>query len=133
MSAILGDPGAQKPLIQAFLDEFFGTPTVSIQAEKFKVALSTTVSHFRIYRLPKLMWDKALFSTDDGHLGSAADTIEDGDTLFVPHGCRFPIIIREVDDHHIFIGPCIVQGLMEGEAVEAAENGRAAIALTEFH
>ena len=37
-------------------------------------------------------------------------------------GANLPFLIRKIGDHHIFLEPCFVWGLMDGEAVSSLEK-----------
>lgn len=47
-----------------------------------------------------------------------------GDFVCLLAGCRVPVVLRRVETHYILLGSCLVIGLMEGEAHEAAEKGK---------
>ncbi|PQE24358.1 hypothetical protein CJF31_00002611 [Rutstroemia sp. NJR-2017a BVV2] len=45
------------------------------------------------------------------------------DLICVLPGCRFPVILRPQEDHHILIGEAYIDGFMFGEAMRGAESG----------
>ena len=90
---------------------------------------------------------RSIFLTDDGFLGLAPDTIEDGDILCVLSGGDVPFLLRPIRPKSNFrmeeaqptnlctsdlsimkyylVGECYVEGLMQGEAIEALHKGSA--------
>jgi hypothetical protein len=64
-----------------------------------------------------------IFHTVKGYLGAGPPGILDGDCICVLAGCRIPVVLRRVDTHYCLVGPCLVIGLMDGEAHEAAKRG----------
>jgi hypothetical protein len=67
-----------------------------------------------------------------GYLGVGPMGLETGDSVCVL-GCSIPFVLREVDGHHILLGPCFVLGFKDGEAMEALEEGDAVIQAFEIH
>lgn len=90
---------------------------------------------------------RRLFLTMNGYLGLGPDTLREGDVLCVLAGGDLPFILRPVKqkvdkpqsknvsvrntktqgstaDHYLFAGECHVEGLMNGEAIEALNSRR---------
>jgi tetratricopeptide (TPR) repeat protein len=56
-------------------------------------------------------------------LGLCPQETKKGDLLVVLWGCDFPVILRQQDDHYIFIGEAFVPEYMNGKAVEQEKQG----------
>jgi len=65
--------------------------------------------------------------TPSGYLGLAPNGVAIGDIICVLKGCGIPVVLRKVNDHYVHVGTCFVLGLMEGEAAELLETGRAKV------
>jgi hypothetical protein len=48
-----------------------------------------------------------------------------GDIACVLDSFQYPVVLRPMDDHYVFVGACFVLGLMTGEAKAFLEDGRA--------
>ena len=59
----------------------------------------------------------------DGHSLMAPPFARVGDKVCVLVGCDFPVVLRKIKDHYVFIGECYVHGIMNGEAMEAVASG----------
>ncbi|KAF4631965.1 hypothetical protein G7Y89_g6164 [Cudoniella acicularis] len=78
--------------------------------------------------------ERRLFISDNGFVGLGPAHLEVGDGLFVLSGANMPFILRGeggegsggVGSSHVYrlIGEAFVEGIMGGEAVEAAKKGR---------
>ncbi|KAH8205166.1 hypothetical protein TruAng_000731 [Truncatella angustata] len=56
-----------------------------------------------------------LFMTAKGYAGWGPAAAQYGDLVSLVPGCEFPLLLRQVDDYFILLGPCWVLGLMDGE------------------
>jgi len=61
--------------------------------------------------------------TDRGYMGFGPQGIESGDTICVFLECDVPLILRKVDEHYVLRGECFMLGLMDGEAIDASDEG----------
>ena len=66
---------------------------------------------------------RRLVTTETGFLGLAPDEVEVGDTVAVILGCNFPVLLRPFDNGYKYVGECYVDGVMDGEAIEATNRG----------
>jgi hypothetical protein len=66
---------------------------------------------------------RKLVTTHTGWLGLAPDESEMGDTVAVLYGCNYPVVLRPCSGGFKYVGECYVDGLMDGEAGEAASRG----------
>lgn len=75
------------------------------------------------------------FKTNTGSFGRAMQDVNVGDFVFVLAGSSFPYIFRKTSDEHMFsiVGPCYVQGAMDGEVVDRAVIQAQASASREAH
>ncbi|KAM7210417.1 hypothetical protein V8F06_014207, partial [Rhypophila decipiens] len=73
----------------------------------------------------------SLFWTKSGRIGLGDPGMRPGDLLVICHGLSVPIILRRISSFgwgdewgpaHTLIGPCIVQGIMDGEAMRVRWN-----------
>ncbi|KAF2113551.1 heterokaryon incompatibility protein-domain-containing protein [Lophiotrema nucula] len=75
---------------------------------------------------------RRLMLTEKGYMGWAPDNIygrdaeqtERGDLIAVVLGCSTPLAIRRRGDKYQVLGEAYVQGLMDGEAIEALREGK---------
>lgn len=67
---------------------------------------------------------RRLCTTDTGFLGLAPDEVEVGDTVAILLGCNYPVLLRPFEDGFKYVGECYIDGMMEGEAIEAAGHGK---------
>jgi hypothetical protein len=64
-----------------------------------------------------------LATTEKRHLALVPEEAREGDRVAVLYGCNFPVLLRPDGDAFRYIGECYVDGLMDGEAIEAREKG----------
>ena len=69
------------------------------------------------------MKERRLFSTVEGHLGNAIQTVRDGDEIWIFRRATHPFILRRISaadaqKRFTFIGECYLHGAMYGEAFE---------------
>jgi hypothetical protein len=67
---------------------------------------------------------RSVVITSSGRLAIGPDIIAVNDVVTILWGCRLPIVLRPIsgESTHEVVGPCYVDGIMEGEAVEKHEN-----------
>ncbi|TVY91155.1 Heterokaryon incompatibility protein 6,OR allele [Lachnellula willkommii] len=78
---------------------------------------------------------RRLMTTKNGYLGWAPDNIyggdeeqtRSGDLVAIVFGCSTPMIIRPMGKWFLVVGEAYVQGIMDGEAMEVLETGKAKI------
>jgi hypothetical protein len=66
---------------------------------------------------------RKLITTNTGFLGLAPEETLRGDFIAVLYGCNFPVVLRRSDNAFKYIGECYIDGLMDGEAIEAQTRG----------
>ncbi|OGM45304.1 hypothetical protein ABOM_006442 [Aspergillus bombycis] len=64
----------------------------------------------------------AFFETTQGHLGWGPPGIYKGDIIGILFGCETPVVLRMIDSHYIYIGPCYVVGIMDGDLLAGIDN-----------
>jgi hypothetical protein len=58
-----------------------------------------------------------LITTENGFMGLAPLTAQDGDIIYLVPGCDTPLTLRRLNDNEFhLVGPCYVHGIMYGEA-----------------
>lgn len=65
---------------------------------------------------------RRLITTETGFLGLAPEAAERGDFVAIVYGCNFPVVLRPNGDSYWFIGECYIDGIMDGELIEAKER-----------
>lgn len=66
---------------------------------------------------------RKLATTEKGLLALVPEEAREGDRVAVLYGCNFPVLLRPAGDAFRYVGECYVDGLMDGEAIEAREKG----------
>jgi len=61
---------------------------------------------------------RRFYTTRDGRIGLGPADLQEGDTVAILYGGKWPFVLRPKGDHCLVIGPCYVHGLMQGEAFE---------------
>ncbi|KEY70192.1 hypothetical protein S7711_03412 [Stachybotrys chartarum IBT 7711] len=64
-----------------------------------------------------------LIVSNDGHLGVAGKDARVGDIVCLLTGCVTSVLLRPVDDHYLFVGPCFVLGLQLALYMEPVDPG----------
>ncbi|KAF2122686.1 heterokaryon incompatibility protein-domain-containing protein [Lophiotrema nucula] len=60
--------------------------------------------------------NRCVFTSSDGRIGRAFDTIENGDQVWIIKGIEFPVILRQESEKSFsFVSDAYVQGIMDGE------------------
>ncbi|KAH6673441.1 heterokaryon incompatibility protein-domain-containing protein [Halenospora varia] len=76
---------------------------------------------------------RRLFTTKTGWLGMAPEMAKAGDVVAILCGCNFPVVLRKSDHEDgkeetwKVVGECFIDGVMEGQLMDAAEKGEYAI------
>ncbi|KAF5561175.1 het-6OR heterokaryon incompatibility (het-6OR allele) [Fusarium napiforme] len=68
-----------------------------------------------------------MFLTETGYVGFGPRCMRPGDVVCVLFGGGTPYVVRPTgvaDEYYLFLGPAYVQGLMDGEAIDAWEKGK---------
>jgi hypothetical protein len=66
---------------------------------------------------------RRLVTTVNGYLGTAPDAVQEGDIIAIVFGCNFPVVLRKCGDLYRVLGESYIDGVMDGELVEAKEKG----------
>ena len=98
---------------QGFLDKLLSQEYLDREMKRIVIANESIQEYFRYVEF------------EGGYLGMAPRFSRPGDIVAILNGCKVPIILRKQEDYYILIGTCNIPGLMEGEAKELCENGRA--------
>jgi Heterokaryon incompatibility protein (HET) len=69
--------------------------------------------------------NRSFVETEQGLYGLGPVGAKEGDHVCVLFGLDYPVVLRRVRAHYVLVGPCYVLGLMNGEAIEAIEEGNA--------
>jgi hypothetical protein len=75
-------------------------------------------ARFRNYSVVAM--DRAMFNTEDGHIGLGPQATKLGDLVVILYGSGYPAVLRphqEDEDCFFFVGLAYVYGIMDGEAV----------------
>ena len=76
--------------------------------------------------------DFRIFETPMGFLGLAPKGTKKGDEIYVLKDCGFPVILRKVESHFLYVGPAFVLGIMDGETRFLVEDGLVASEVLEI-
>ena len=57
-----------------------------------------------------------LVVTEKGYLGLAPEHVHTGDLVIIMMGSQVPLVLREVQQHYVFVGDAFIDGVMDGEA-----------------
>ncbi|RDW64068.1 hypothetical protein BP5796_10570 [Coleophoma crateriformis] len=66
---------------------------------------------------------RRLFISSSGFVGLGPWNMEESDLVIVLYGCRFPVVLRPVENNYILIGEAYVHGFMTGEALDYLRDG----------
>jgi hypothetical protein len=68
---------------------------------------------------------RRLLITENGSIGSAPWTAEEGDIVCMLFGCSVPVILRKLQDQNSydFVGECYLHGFMDAEAIAMQIKG----------
>jgi hypothetical protein len=69
---------------------------------------------------------RSLIVSEKGYIGLGPAKVQNGDLMCILYGCSVPIILRQEDDHFLFVGEAYVHGAMYGEIMHSLEIGKAA-------
>lgn len=78
--------------------------------------------HILRARMTQMFWGRNIFISDSGHYGLVPEHAKEGDLICFLYGCDVPLVLRE-GDHFILIGESYVEGIMDGEAMDAWKKG----------
>ncbi|KAK0113332.1 hypothetical protein ONS96_014197 [Cadophora gregata f. sp. sojae] len=76
-----------------------------------------------IKRTTLTLQGRRLITTRNGYLGTAPEAALRGDVLAIIYGCSYPVVLRPSGDSYLLIGESYIDGVMDGELVEARESG----------
>ncbi|KAF2995588.1 hypothetical protein E8E13_004671 [Curvularia kusanoi] len=74
-------------------------------------------------RAAKALQCRRLCTTETGYLCLAPDDVQIGDVVAVILGCNYPVLLRPFEGGFKYVGECYVDGMMDGEAIDAAARG----------
>jgi hypothetical protein len=77
----------------------------------------------RIHAFSACPW----FETAGGYIGRGPPYMKVDDLVCVVKGCGLPILLRRNVEGYTHVGPCWVEGFMDGEAVDYFRDGRATV------
>lgn len=67
---------------------------------------------------------RRLITTTHGYLGLAPEAVQKGDLIAIVYGCNFPVVLRTCGEMYRLVGESYVDGIMDGELMEAKERGK---------
>ncbi|KAH8789205.1 heterokaryon incompatibility protein-domain-containing protein [Hyaloscypha finlandica] len=68
-------------------------------------------------------YNRRFMVSHEGYMGLVPKDAEAKDLICILFGCDVPVVIREIKNHHLFIGESYVHGFMNGLAVEKWKQG----------
>jgi hypothetical protein len=120
--------GAFGSLTQRLLPDTYIDPQLAQFIEIFKAGggsnwknMDTTL----VTTITTLTRCRALFITHSGKIGTAMNTLREGDVICILFGCAFPVVLRERinGDGFMLVGEAYVDGMMAGEACAGLSDG----------
>ncbi len=66
---------------------------------------------------------RPFFVTSKGYMGLGNVNMRSGDICVVLFGGRVPFVLRPKNGRFLLLGECLIQGLLEGQAITSAERG----------
>jgi hypothetical protein len=117
---------------------FLGNRINAVASSQWPTTEEVEVDGFSVFspmvrRMSTLFAERRGFLTKKGFLGIGPPDLLEGDVISFLRDCRMPVILRKVDSHYVLVGTCFVLGLMDGEAMQAAEHGTAQLQEIEIH
>jgi hypothetical protein len=77
------------------------------------------------YSAHEMTKGRKYFTTSNGYMGLGPNTLQSGDIVCIPYGCKVPHVVRVVPETNLpeeksyrLVGECYVHGIMDGEAIE---------------
>ncbi|KAL2070883.1 hypothetical protein VTL71DRAFT_13909 [Oculimacula yallundae] len=67
---------------------------------------------------------KCFFILEDGRMGLGPNAAEPGDVVVIIFGHAIPYVLRPVDDMFLFLGPCYVNDIMQGQLMDDLKSGK---------
>ena len=107
-------------LVNTVYDAPYGTIEES-QARKCRSALFRTT--FR----------RQLFISQRGYIGLCPAEAREDDLLCIHLGVRVPLVLRKKSEHHVIVGDCYIDGVMDGELIPEVEAGKFVIERFNIH
>jgi len=105
------------------LRHFFAAfPTLSSMEEIEEVKLGNRNVSEMFVAMTSLS-GRRLITTRGGYLGLVPEEVEVDDVIAILYGCNFPVVLHPCGDFHSLVGECYVDGMMEGEKIEAGIRG----------
>jgi len=69
------------------------------------------------------LMNRKLATTETGYLCLVPDMTCIGDFIVVLYGCNFPVVLRPQEGNFVYVGECYVDGIMDGEVLDAKDRG----------
>lgn len=76
--------------------------------------------------------NRRLFITRSGRMGIGPSHMQEFDQVCILMGSDMPLILRDENEHHRFIGDSYVHGIMNGEALEQNETANSTLLFQDF-
>jgi hypothetical protein len=86
-----------------------------------------------VYMAASSMCYRRLFITDQGNIGLAIPHIAVGDQICVLLGCSCPVILRPRAEGFTLVSSAVIDGLMDGEAMDGLAEGKYELRRFEIH
>lgn len=84
-----------------------------------------------LWSFPALMWhyvdEQSFLITWSGYIGLGPKYVKVGDRICAFLGSRVLYVLRKAEDHYVLVGTCFMLGYMDGEALQAVEEGMATV------
>jgi len=87
-----------------------------------------------IWSMLPVIYGRAMFLTQQGHIGMCYPDSRIGDEVWVLHGGKVPFVLRQIQEHdrrialgmpgYVFVGDCYLDRFMDGEAIQDGRSRR---------
>ncbi|KAB8298875.1 hypothetical protein EYC80_001033 [Monilinia laxa] len=112
------------------------SPQLGFPLSPLSMAKQTLDEKERLALLISAYWTmnrRRLIVSDKGIIGLGPVNSSKEDFMCILPGCRFPVILRKINDHYILVGEAYIDTFMHGEGIHGVKNGLYDLEAFEIH
>ncbi|KAG4033217.1 hypothetical protein MFRU_005g02300 [Monilinia fructicola] len=112
------------------------SPKLGFPLSPLSMAKQTLDEKERLALLISACWTmnrRRLIISDKGIIGLGPLNSSKEDFMCILPGCRFPVILRKIDDHYTLVGEAYIDAFMYGEGIRGVKNGLYDLETLEIH
>lgn len=112
------------------------SPKLGFPLSPLSMAKQTLDEKERLALLISACWTmnrRRLIVSDKGIIGLGPLNSSKEDFMCILPGCRFPVILRKIDDHYTLVGEAYIDAFMYGEGIRGVKNGLYDLETLEIH